>query len=464
VVIWLLSQGANPTIKDVQALLKQNQPIFIQNPAQKKNHHEMIQLLRSASLYWQIVNDRMRLFNVKLTNDQKAHLLLYIDQVFTHQKKEIFDQMMYDLQSDLARFFYPWDKDPISRQFFEYPVFFAAKWGSISRLENLYLDYSSDPTFFLQLINQPVGGITPLQVATNANHKDVVDWLVRHGADPHQCVSLDDQLEQAILTNNVTMVNDCLARGANPNQLINAVYKKNDEIIQLLLANGADPNQQETRGWEMSAIAFAKSLNCQFPSLAPLQADNLPASSDKIAKTQLQITSRKNYALEFEKELNRQQEIRLFCNKLINGDKMSDKELKPFTSKEVKLCIFDIIVKFYQDNPDQLAKVLDNALNNETSTIYQFYHLSSTWFSNADDREMLEKMSEMRESLRPERQMMNTQSMVNPISTLTPFYIPPTAIYRANKTNLTFKPAPETKSHVPSETQEIERRNTPTGH
>jgi ankyrin repeat protein len=110
------------------------------------------------------------------------------------------------------------------------------------------------------------GGETPLTLALSSyQHKEMIELLLTHGADPNVMLSNGDTpLNRAVQRDLPDDVELLLANGADPNtQGFNwqtavhiAVWSKYTRILELLLDYGADPNVKDNGGH--TALYWAK--------------------------------------------------------------------------------------------------------------------------------------------------------------------------------------------------------------
>ncbi len=76
-----------------------------------------------------------------------------------------------------------------------------------------------------------------------------------------------DQLNQAAMENNIQMVNDLIAKGADVNakshygltDLYVAIWNGNTEVVKILIKKGADVNEKSDNG--ETALSIAQSKN-----------------------------------------------------------------------------------------------------------------------------------------------------------------------------------------------------------
>jgi len=248
VISWLLSQGANPTLLHHET----------KKQKESRSEEDINQLLTTASLYWNLVDGKKDKSATKLTAKEKVAILQYIDKVFQGEKKINALTEIRNPQSNLGKFFYPFDQ--MTYNFFNFPCVFAAEQGDIVKLDALY---EADPKLIQQIDRR---GFTPLQAAINANQQDAIQWLKNHGASQFNIRSLETQLGEAVAIGNSARVESLLEKRADPNTmtdgalpLVTAKFTHKTEIINLLLKYGADLYMQENR-WGISAATLSSTL------------------------------------------------------------------------------------------------------------------------------------------------------------------------------------------------------------
>ena len=108
-------------------------------------------------------------------------------------------------------------------------------------------------------------GLTPLHLAANKGHKEVIKILLAHKVDPNQAITEGEHkgfntLHLAANKGHKEVIKTLLAHKADPNQAITegerkgltplhlAANKGHKEVIKILLAHKADPNQAITEG------------------------------------------------------------------------------------------------------------------------------------------------------------------------------------------------------------------------
>jgi ankyrin repeat protein len=102
----------------------------------------------------------------------------------------------------------------------------------------------------------------PLMLASSEGHIEIVKSLLNKGADPDEINKIGrSALELASSHGHIKIVDCLLKNGANPNNddgeaLIEASKNGHTEIVQMLLEYGADPNIKNNA--EFNAIDIAK--------------------------------------------------------------------------------------------------------------------------------------------------------------------------------------------------------------
>ncbi|MGA8085974.1 MAG: ankyrin repeat domain-containing protein [Terracidiphilus sp.] len=100
-------------------------------------------------------------------------------------------------------------------------------------------------------ISKDAHGETPLTLALlSYNHKEMLELLLTHGADPNGSDPHGTPLQLAIERNLPYDVELLLANGADPDvtAVIWAIVHGKTQILELLLDSGADPNQKDGAG------------------------------------------------------------------------------------------------------------------------------------------------------------------------------------------------------------------------
>lgn len=137
----------------------------------------------------------------------------------------------------------------------------AAFRGDLTKMKELLAE-GADP-------NMPdEKGLTPLMLATQKKHKDIVELLLSHGADInakldygftalfYPCMFGDVELAKLLIDNGA----DVNAREDGNTPLMWAAFRGHVKIVELLLSNGANPEDTDDTG-VITATQMAKGKN-----------------------------------------------------------------------------------------------------------------------------------------------------------------------------------------------------------
>ena len=96
------------------------------------------------------------------------------------------------------------------------------------------------------------GNWTPLSMAANKGHADIVSMLIKAGADSTRALNIAayngrTQRVDVLLKAGVD-VNSTDKKGDTPLPLLHAAYKGHSNVVRVLLAAGADSNQPDNTG------------------------------------------------------------------------------------------------------------------------------------------------------------------------------------------------------------------------
>lgn len=104
---------------------------------------------------------------------------------------------------------------------------------------------------------------TPIFIAVEQNDFELVDFLIKEGANINIVINNNDALTIALLNDNIDMIKFLLQRGANPNfcyqpdlqtRLMFAVKNSNLELVKLLLIFGVDVDKKDN--FERTALHY----------------------------------------------------------------------------------------------------------------------------------------------------------------------------------------------------------------
>jgi ankyrin repeat protein len=108
-------------------------------------------------------------------------------------------------------------------------------------------------------------GITPLMLAAQKRHNEIVEYLISQGADVnaktttgftalfHSCIQGDDELAKILIGSGA----DVNAREDGITPLMIAAFKGHLKMVKLLLENGADSKATDNTG-KLTALSMAK--------------------------------------------------------------------------------------------------------------------------------------------------------------------------------------------------------------
>ena len=139
------------------------------------------------------------------------------------------------------------------------PLIIASGLGHLSVVETLLVEYSNDPNFRNEI------GMTALLFACQNGHYQMVEILLKNGADPYiQSISGSTALILSSQNGHQQVVELLLEKQVDPNvqnskigrtALIQASQQGHYQVVEILLKNGADPNIHDNDGWTALIIS-----------------------------------------------------------------------------------------------------------------------------------------------------------------------------------------------------------------